>query len=91
MPDHAHWLISLGPASSLSGFVGALKRESARAVREAACTEIGRPLWMSSFHDRALRDTDDVLAVARYIVANPLRAGLVKRLGDYPFWNALWV
>ena len=29
--------------------------------------------------------------VARYIVANPLRAGLVKKLADYPFWNAVWL
>jgi hypothetical protein len=24
-------------------------------------------------------------------VANPLRAGLVERLGDYPLWDAIWV
>jgi hypothetical protein len=29
--------------------------------------------------------------VARYIVANPLRAGLVSRVGHYPFWNAVWL
>lgn len=25
------------------------------------------------------------------IVANPLRAGLVDRIADYPFWNAVWM
>jgi hypothetical protein len=29
--------------------------------------------------------------VARYIVANPLRAGLVEHLGDYPLWDAVWL
>jgi hypothetical protein len=29
--------------------------------------------------------------MARYVVANPLRAGLVKRLGDYPLWDAIWL
>ncbi|RUQ45382.1 transposase, partial [Corynebacterium pseudodiphtheriticum] len=24
-------------------------------------------------------------------VANPLRAGLVKRIGDYPLWDAIWI
>jgi len=32
-----------------------------------------------------------VQATARYIVANPLRAGLVERLGDYPLWDAVWL
>ncbi len=31
------------------------------------------------------------LAIARYIVANPLRAGLVKKLGDYPYWDSIWL
>ncbi|MCZ6895303.1 MAG: transposase, partial [Gammaproteobacteria bacterium] len=26
-----------------------------------------------------------------YLLTNPLRAGLVKRLGDYPLWDAVWV
>jgi len=29
--------------------------------------------------------------VARYVVANPMRAGLVKQIGDYPLWDAIWV
>jgi len=29
--------------------------------------------------------------IARYIVANPLRAGLVSRVGDYPLWDACWL
>ncbi|MFV3290267.1 transposase, partial [Pseudomonas sp. NY11955] len=29
--------------------------------------------------------------VARYIVANPIRAGLVSRVGDYPHWDAVWL
>jgi hypothetical protein len=29
--------------------------------------------------------------VARYVVMNPVRAGLVSRVGDYPFWDAAWI
>ncbi|MBB5859537.1 hypothetical protein GGR69_001194 [Xanthomonas arboricola] len=29
--------------------------------------------------------------MARYLIANPLRAGLVARVGDYPFWDAIWL
>ncbi|MNR61582.1 hypothetical protein D3C85_1833710 [compost metagenome] len=54
---------------------------------------IGRdgPLWQHGFHDRAIRREEDLQAVARYIVANPLRAGLVERIGDYPLWDAVWL
>ncbi|MNW20243.1 hypothetical protein D3C71_2205540 [compost metagenome] len=48
-------------------------------------------LWQKGFHDRALRREEDLLKVARYVVANPLRAGLVEKLGDYPLWDAIWV
>jgi putative transposase len=38
------------------------------------------------FHDRCLARTDETLAdVARYIVENPVRAGLVQRPEDWPY------
>jgi putative transposase len=55
----------------------------------AGCTP--HRLWQKGYHDRAIRREEDLLAVARYIVANPLRAGLVKRVGDYPLWDAVWL
>ena len=44
-----------------------------------------------AFHDHALRANEDLRQAARYVIANPIRAGLVRRVGDYPFWNAIWV
>lgn len=82
MPDHLHWLMQL-EAGSLSGVVG--------AVKAVAAHRLGRPLWQNGFHDHALRQEEDLAEVARYIVANPLRAGLVERLGDYPHWHAIWL
>jgi hypothetical protein len=29
--------------------------------------------------------------LARYVVANPVRAGLVQRVGQYPHWDAIWL
>jgi len=29
--------------------------------------------------------------MARYIIGNPVRSGLVQRVGDYPFWDAVWL
>jgi len=49
------------------------------------------PVWQKSFYDRAMRTEDDLPALARYIVANPLRAGWVARIGDYSHWDAIWL
>ncbi|WP_256562690.1 transposase [Pseudomonas sp. PA1(2017)] len=89
MPDHAHWLIQLGEADSLAALVNLLKSSSSRMAGKCVGTERG--IWASGFHDHGLRVEEDLLGVSRYIVANPLRAGLVRRVGDYPFWNAVWL
>lgn len=89
MPAHAHWLLQLGEGERLETSVGRLKAVSARQLNRQS----GRrtPVWTAAFHDHALRNEKEVLPAARYIVANPIRAGLVRRVGDYPFWNAQWL
>ena len=90
MPDHLHWLMSLENQASLSDVVGRIKRNTSRQInRELGCT--GVSAWQRGFHDHALRSEEDVRDVARYIVANPLRAGLVRRVGDYSLWDAVFV
>lgn len=90
MSDHAHWLVELADGVSLSDTVGSLKKAIATPVNASrGC--VGQTLWQAGFHDSALRKEDDMVVVARYIVANPIRAGLVARVGDYPWWNAAWI
>lgn len=86
MPDHLHWLMALRQGS-LSDLMRRIKGRS--AMRINASTGRQGKLWQDGFHDRALRREEDVLPAARYIVANPLRAGLVSRVGDYPLWDAV--
>ena len=87
MPDHFHWLIELR-RGSLSEVMQKTKSLSTKAVRQACGGN--SVLWQRGFHDRALRREDDLVKMARYVVANPLRAGLVEKLGDYPLWDAIW-
>lgn len=89
MPDHAHWLLQLGKKDKLGIVVNRLKSSSSRMANRVL--ERCGMLWEPGYHDHALRGEDDLLDTARYIIANSLRAGLVKRVGDYPFWNAIWV
>ena len=90
MPDHLHWLFCLNGEKGLSSVVAAVKRYSSLQIRSQGIIDES-PVWQRGFHDHALRKEEDIKSVARYIVANPLRAGLVKRVGDYPLWNALWL
>lgn len=89
MPDHVHWLLQLGEQDELSVVVSRLKSASARHANRALCRT--GAVWAKAFHDHALRGEDDLQDTARYVVANPLRAGLAARLGNYPFWNAVWL
>jgi REP element-mobilizing transposase RayT len=83
MPDHLHWLMELGNKVPLSVCM--------RNVKTLSALRIGRPIWQSGFHDHALRQEEDLPSVARYVVSNPVRAGLVVRTGQYPHWDAIWV
>ena len=89
MPDHWHGLVELATGTTLSKVVGMVKGRSARAATMDRC--MPSPLWAAGFHDRALRREDDVVAAARYITANPLRAGLVTSVRQYPYWNCVWI
>ncbi|TWC25978.1 MULTISPECIES: transposase [unclassified Pseudomonas] len=88
MPDHFHWLIELQNIQ-LPSLMARTKSRIAVTLNRSA----GRqgPVWQHGYHDRTIRKEEDLQAVARYIVANPLRAGLVERVGDYPLWDAIWL
>ena len=88
MPDHFHWLCVLRKGS-LARLMQRVKSRSAIAVNRA--TQSKSALWQAGYHDHALRDDENIKDVARYIVANPVRAGLVSRLGDYSLWDAMWL
>jgi putative transposase len=89
MPDHLHWLIEL-TAEDLSRPVRRFKSTSSRWINSARATP-GAPLWQAGFHDHAMRREEDMPSIARYIVANPLRAGLAGNVGEYPHWDAAWL
>jgi REP element-mobilizing transposase RayT len=86
MPDHWHALVVLGKRP-LSTCMQHAKGASSRAVSRQFAIH---PLWQRGFHDHALREDVDLRVAARYVVANPLRAGLVKAIGDYPWWHSAW-
>lgn len=87
MPDHAHLMLALGTCA-LPRIVQAGKAASTRNLRELGLT--GR-VWAPGYHDRAVRHSDEIRRMARYVVANPVRAGLVASVRAWPHWDAAWV
>ena len=88
MPDHFHWLVELKD-KTLAEVMCRVKSRSSVMVNQA-CRSTGR-LWQKGYHDRALRDEEDIKDIARYIIKNPIRARLTTRIGDYPLWDACWM
>jgi REP element-mobilizing transposase RayT len=82
MPDHVHLLV-IGTRldSHLPRFVNSAKQHSGYQFARAT----GTRLWDKGYYDRVLRDSEATEAVAQYILSNPVRAGLVASVADYPF------
>ncbi|MFC6296424.1 transposase [Pseudomonas sp. CCM 7893] len=88
MPEHFHWLFEL-QEKPLPQVMCRVKSRSSLSINQSTKTS-GR-LWQKGYHDRAIRKEDDLRTIARYIVANPLRAGLVRKAGEYALWDASWL
>jgi putative transposase len=80
MPDHVHLAGELGRCT-LANVMHALKGYSANRLARMG---VERPIWQRAYHDHALRDEADYETRVRYLLENPVRAGLVTRVEDYP-------
>ena len=82
MPDHLHLLIEAGSESSNAlDFIKRAKQLSGFHYKK----QFGERLWQRYGFERVLRDDDCTLVVARYMLENPLRAGLVESPEEYGF------
>ena len=81
MPDHLHLLVhGRHQTSDFRRFVKRLKQSTGQRYSHRA----KRPLWQEGYYDRVLRPEEAEAMVARYVIENPVRAGLVDRVFDYP-------
>ena len=82
MPDHLHLIIGgEDDASDCKAFIKAAKQYSGYYFSQAHRSK----LWERYGHDRVIRDEAELAMTLRYLLANPVRAGLVKHPRDYPF------
>lgn len=81
MPDHVHALLKANlDGADLQATVKAWRQQTGFTwSRRHGCK-----LWQHGYWERVLREHETPLSVARYIVENPVRAGLVTHPREYP-------
>jgi len=85
MPDHMHLALQLAGNETLGRTMNRINSCSTIAVNRALNRH--SRLWQGAYHDHAIRDEAQLLASIKYLIGNPIRAGLAEKLGDYPYWN----
>ncbi len=80
MPDHLHLVVE-GKAHDSD-----CRRFSVRARQYSAFyyrRQFGEALWQPRALESVLRDREQAFKVARYILENPIRAGLAPTIAEY--------
>ena len=82
MPDHAHLVIT--PAADRGLSAGDFATGFKRLLRK----KLGNQewAWQRGCFDRLLRSIERVQQKWFYLEQNPVRAGLVKRVQDWPYY-----
>lgn len=83
MPNHVHVLCRQKTGWPLSKIVRTWKSFTAHAINKS----LGRTgaFWQADYFDRFIRNEAHFLAVARYIEANPVSAGLSTTADEWPY------
>jgi putative transposase len=68
-----------------------LRRIKGRTAREANLLigQTGKPFWQRESYDRWMRNREEMAKTTRYIVNNPVVAGLAATAGEYR-WSSAW-
>jgi len=87
MPDHLHLLVvGEDDQSDLKRFIGLFKQKSGYWFKK----KYNENLWHISYYDHVLRKEESIEDVARYILDNPVRRGLVSDCKEYTFSWSFW-
>jgi putative transposase len=82
MPDHIHLVLTLlGAKRTLSTVAAAIKNQIAYRAKR-----MGRVVrWQLGYHDRIVREHECTKVYLEYVIANPVRKGLVSDFRQYPY------
>jgi len=85
MPNHVHILIT--PKRPLCEITKWIKGTSARRANQLL-KRTGRPFWQDESFDHWVRNQAEFDQIGRYIIFNPVQAGLVMEPSQWPFSSA---
>ncbi len=87
MPDHLH--LALSPSFSSGSISDVLQEFKSYTTRLGWEQGIKGKLWQRSFFDHIARKEEDLAAICEYILANPVRRGLVEDPKEWPYSGML--
>lgn len=82
MPDHLHQLVK---GSKADADAKLYMRKAKQYSGFYFMKTFQMKLWGGKGFDRFIRDAYQFRAAVKYIIENPVKAGLVARVEDYPF------
>ena len=82
MPDHQHLIVS--GINSETDTIGLIKRYKQKTGYWLTKNQFNAR-WQKDFFYHIIRKHEGLINVARYILDNPVRKGLVENWQDYPF------
>ena len=85
MPNHVHLLFT--PHTNVSSLLCNLKGYSARRANQLL-NSTGQPFWQNESYDRLVRNGEEFRRIEGYILNNPVKAGLVKSVEEFPWSSA---
>jgi len=90
MPDHVHLVLT--PLRDENGLFSVA--EIMQGIKSSSAHQINRALnrtgqvWQHESFDHVLRREEGIEAKVEYVIQNPVRAGLVRNISEYPW---LWI
>jgi len=84
MPNHIHVIFELlNKNKSVGDLMGAIKRNSAKDANKLL--GLKGAFWQAESFDRLVRDEKELYYVIRYVLMNPVYAGLVENWRDWKY------
>lgn len=83
MPDHFHFTIS--PRKDVISVLTFTDQYKGKATNQSWAVGWQGKLWQPRYYDHIIRTDESLIAIAEYILDNPVRKRLVEHAEDWPW------
>ncbi len=85
MPNHVHVLLTIFEQSTVSSVVYSWKSFTAKKANQSL--GISGRFWQPEYFDRVIKSQRQFEFTVRYILNNPVKAGLCKKFYEWPWFG----